>query len=168
MTETATTTATFVAEYSYEATTLDYLSPRWYQFETEEPFASLAEAEAFVAAKQAERVEAGNFEPLAMRAREVPPPVETDWDAVDAMWSQRYWADRAASSRAAEANEQALRAEFAKGTKVKVVKGRKVPVGTEGEVFWVGEGKWGWRVGFTGTDGETYWTALTNVEAVAA
>lgn len=62
----------------------------------------------------------------------------------------------------------------AKGKRVKVVKGRKVPKGTEGTVFWMGKGraysysqaKWGVpdRVGFKGDDGVTYWTAASNLE----
>lgn len=90
--------------------------------------------------------------------------IVTDYDAIDAMWSQRYWADRAASSRAAEENENALYA--MKGQQVKVVKGRKVPIGTTGEVFWVGEGQYGWRLGFLDAEGITHWIAVSNVEAV--
>ena len=58
--------------------------------------------------------------------------------------------------------------EIQPGTHVKVVKGRKVPVGTTGKVFWVGEGRHGERVGFNDGEGERYFTALTNVVAVAA
>lgn len=54
----------------------------------------------------------------------------------------------------------------AKGAPVKVVKGRKVPVGTTGECFWIGEGTWGTRVGLRDEAGETHWTAITNVERI--
>lgn len=69
-----------------------------------------------------------------------------------------------------------------KGKTVVVVKGRKVPKGTTGEVFWVGPGKnfgpvpryrGGWsvkpdlRIGFNAA-GVTHWTAATNVEVVNA
>ena len=64
----------------------------------------------------------------------------------------------------------------AKGKFVRVVKGRKVPKGTEGEVFWVGPGKaysyyaakYGVpdRVGFKTADGTTYWTAASNLEVL--
>lgn len=52
------------------------------------------------------------------------------------------------------------------GKHVRVVKGRKVPRGTEGRVFWFGF-KWGHeRVGFKDAAGETFWTAATNVEVI--
>lgn len=50
-----------------------------------------------------------------------------------------------------------------KGQTVTVVKGRKVPLGTVGIVFWVGENNWGTQVGFK-SNGETYFTAITNLE----
>ncbi len=49
-----------------------------------------------------------------------------------------------------------------KGSRVEVFKGRKVPVGTTGEVFWVGAGTYGTRVGLKGDDGDTYWLASDN------
>ena len=56
-----------------------------------------------------------------------------------------------------------------RGTRVVVARGRKVPKGTAGEVFWVGSTRWGWRVGFTpdgvendGNNGT--FTALSNVD----
>lgn len=86
-------------------------------------------------------------------------------DDVDAFWSQQYWAGRA---RHYEAVEAARREMFAmKGQQVVVVKGRKVPVGTTGECFWVGEGKYGARVGFKDAEGEVFWTAYANVATVA-
>lgn len=47
---------------------------------------------------------------------------------------------------------------------MEVVKGRKVPIGTVGTVFWVGEGGFDGdrRLGIEGDDGETYWTAASN------
>lgn len=53
-----------------------------------------------------------------------------------------------------------------KGDKVRVVRGRKVPLGTEGVVIWVGEGHWGTRLGVKDAGGEVHWTAATNVELV--
>lgn len=58
---------------------------------------------------------------------------------------------------------------------VRVIKGRKVPVGTEGVVFWVGAVNyskycnwWSWefRVGFKDDSGEVYFTNEENVELV--
>lgn len=61
--------------------------------------------------------------------------------------------------------------------RVKVVKGRKVPRGTEGIVFWMGSycnspygDPWGiyttYRCGLKDDNGEVYWTSLNNVELV--
>ena len=52
-----------------------------------------------------------------------------------------------------------------KGDKITVVRGVKVPKGTTGVAFWVGETKYGLRVGFKNdANGETLWTAMGNVE----
>jgi hypothetical protein len=53
-----------------------------------------------------------------------------------------------------------------KGALVKVFKGRKVPVGTTGACIWIGETKFGTRVGIKTASGEVYWTAASNVEAL--
>jgi hypothetical protein len=47
---------------------------------------------------------------------------------------------------------------FDKGDRAAIVNGNK-PLGTRGEVFWVGENKYGpgWRFGMKGDDGRTYW-----------
>ncbi len=47
---------------------------------------------------------------------------------------------------------------------VRVVKGRKVPVGTVGVLTWVGEGDYGLRVGLRDVHGTVHWTAASNVE----
>jgi len=65
------------------------------------------------------------------------------------------------------AREKAVR-NVEKNSTVKVVAGRKVPLGTTGKVIWKGKGAYGWRVGLKpdpNTD-EVVWTALTNVNAV--
>ena len=56
--------------------------------------------------------------------------------------------------------------EVTKGATVEVYKGRKVPVGTVGKVFWLGAGRYGWRVGLNDETGTTHWTALDNVKVV--
>lgn len=86
----------------------------------------------------------------------------TNYEEIDAQFNAQYWAGRAAESRRIEAAIAEMRA--LKGQTVKVVKGRKVPVGTIGDVFWVGEGKYGWRVGFEDHEGTTHWTDVSNVE----
>jgi len=61
-----------------------------------------------------------------------------------------------------------MEVEVEKGMTVEVYKGRKVPKGTVGKVFWMGAGQYGWRVGINDEMGDTHWTALTNVRAIAA
>lgn len=53
-----------------------------------------------------------------------------------------------------------------KGGTVKVVRGRKVPLGTTGKVIWKGESRFGWRVGIKDATDTVHWTALGNVTAV--
>jgi hypothetical protein len=50
---------------------------------------------------------------------------------------------------------------------VRVVKGRKVPKGTEGEVFWIGFTKFGRSVGIRLLDGTKVFTSFENVKAVS-
>lgn len=57
--------------------------------------------------------------------------------------------------------------ELARGKRIRVTRGRKVPIGTEGVVFWHGASAYGDRVGFNDDQGETFWTAATNVEVLA-
>lgn len=49
---------------------------------------------------------------------------------------------------------------------VKVVRGRKVPRGTVGEVFWMGDSGYGMSVGLRLLDGSKVFTAQNNVEVV--
>ena len=155
-----TNQATWSVEHSWEATTMDYMNPLWYS--TQEGFETEAEAEAFETERRAAASATGQM--IAYRVRRVPSAAERD-EFLEAEFAANasYWSDRA---RAAEREEQARQRLFAlKGQTVTVVKGRKVPVGTTGEVFWVGEGKYGWRVGIKDAEGEVHWTAVTNVEA---
>lgn len=64
----------------------------------------------------------------------------------------------------AEAAEEARR--IAKGKRVRVVSGKKVPIGTEGEVFWMGDSKFGTRVGIDAPALGRVFTALHNVEVI--
>lgn len=50
-----------------------------------------------------------------------------------------------------------------KGKKVRVFKGRKVPIGTVGECFWIGNSKYGQRLGMK-VAGETVWVDADNCE----
>lgn len=49
------------------------------------------------------------------------------------------------------------------GRSIKVVKGRKVPIGTVGNCFWSKYTKYGLRVGLMTADGTKYFTAASNV-----
>ena len=81
-----------------------------------------------------------------------------------------YWSDRARAAERQEEAFQEMRRLYGKGAQVKVVKGRKVPLDTEGEVFWLGASAYGreMRVGFKTVTGETHYTALDNVESIKA
>jgi hypothetical protein len=52
------------------------------------------------------------------------------------------------------------------GAPARVVKGRKVPKGTEGVIFWMGSGNYGPRVGLKDAQGTAHWTAESNVVRV--
>jgi len=59
-----------------------------------------------------------------------------------------------------------------RGSTVTVVRGRKVPLGVTGKVFWIGESQWGIKVGMNLTDRkdergrnlDVVWIAIGNVE----
>jgi hypothetical protein len=58
-----------------------------------------------------------------------------------------------------------------KGDTARVVKGRKVAIGTTGEIIWTGERSYSYgpatlRVGIKDADGNVHWTAASNVEVV--
>lgn len=52
------------------------------------------------------------------------------------------------------------------GKPIRVIRGRKVAIGTTGEVFWRGESQYGERVGIRLADGSKVFTAITNVEVI--
>lgn len=86
---------------------------------------------------------------------------------------EAWKANEAAKAAKAEAARQAALVAWEakqprRGRTIKVVKGRKVPKGIVGVCIWIGDGYYGKRVGIKTDDGEVYWTAATNVEAVAA
>jgi hypothetical protein len=80
------------------------------------------------------------------------------------------WQAHQAAAEEAYRKELAIReaARPAKGKTLKVVRGRKVAVGTVGTCFWIGESRWGVRVGIKDATETVHWTAVTNVEVVAA
>lgn len=84
----------------------------------------------------------------------------------DVMEAYNAWTNRRiAQSRKAEAERLARTPD--KGKTIRVVRGRKVPVGTEGLCFWIGPSQFGVRVGIE-SDGAKYFTAIQNVEVVRA
>lgn len=52
------------------------------------------------------------------------------------------------------------------GKRVRVIRGRKLPIGTEGEIFWRGNSGYGESVGLRLADNSRVFTALTNVEVI--
>jgi hypothetical protein len=89
----------------------------------------------------------------------------TDYEDIDAAWNRSYWSGQAEQARRWEEAEKRIRS--IKGKEIEVVKGRKIPLGTRGTVFWVGESKYGgYRVGFTDAEGNEYWTDYNNVDEV--
>lgn len=107
-----------------------------------------------------------------------PAEVDATADTIAAAnaWLLKTAADRRKASwdaRVAKAVDAAHKP--AKGKTVTVVKGRKVPKGTTGEVIWVGAGKaYGYydrpsdRLGVKDAAGTVHWTAASNVEVVNA
>ena len=83
-------------------------------------------------------------------------------EEIDSMWNANFWRGQAEQARQVEEGRKRLWAW--KGQEVTVVKGRKIPKGTTGIVFYSGEGQWGWRIGFRTADGQELWTNLSNVE----
>lgn len=51
-----------------------------------------------------------------------------------------------------------------KGMQARVFKGRKAPIGTVGEIIWLGEGNYGPRVGVKEANGTIHWIPAANIE----
>lgn len=68
----------------------------------------------------------------------------------------------------AAADRRMIEADVRKGSWVRVVRGRKVPVGTEGWCIWMGESDYGTRVGVKDRAGVVHWTACANVAVYPA
>lgn len=62
--------------------------------------------------------------------------------------------------------EEREKTEVRKDKRIRVISGRAITPGTEGTAFWVGQTKYGQRVGFTSDAGETLWTNLVNVRVI--
>jgi len=90
----------------------------------------------------------------------------------EALAAASQWkARREEEKREAERRERARREEerakvVAKGKRVIVARGRKVPKGIEGVVFWLGLGKWGHRAGIKTKAGDVHWIAAANLDVV--
>lgn len=68
---------------------------------------------------------------------------------------------------AEHAHREAKRLEVAEGKAVRVVKGRKVPVGIEGTVFWCRPDAYGGRrAGIKTSAGEVHWTSAANLAVI--
>jgi len=83
----------------------------------------------------------------------------------------KYQAWEAEAERKYQAAQAEKRAKTpARGKTLKVVKGRKVPIGTVGVCIWTGAARYGYkvteRVGIKDASGNVHWTAMSNVEVV--
>lgn len=161
------------AQFSYEATTLDYLSPAWHDFKGDDgqplTFDTEAEAEEFAKARQASSREGGGLGYVTCtRAKRARPETGFSDPFLEAEFAanRQYWAGRAEEARRVEANTPK------RGRTVEVVRGRPkwkdsgepVPHGTTGYVAWTGESQWGLRVGVK-VEGnpDIFFTAASNV-----
>lgn len=84
--------------------------------------------------------------------------------AVKAAQEKAY---REAEARRAAERAEAERKAPRKGRTLRVVRGRKVPIGTQGVCFWIGDSRWGQRVGIkVAGSTDPIWVDARNVEAV--
>lgn len=83
-------------------------------------------------------------------------------------WNMAHHCDPAMVELVAKEKAAAIASgEIVKDAHVVVVKGRKVPKGTTGRVFWTGTDAYDKpKVGFKDADGTTHWTAASNVQVV--
>lgn len=95
---------------------------------------------------------------LSAATVDAPPEILAKWAESVALDT----AERHARWMAMAAEKRLLTLE--RGRPVRVVRGRKVPIGTTGEIIWIGAGHWGTRVGLKDAAGTVHWTAATNVE----
>jgi len=79
---------------------------------------------------------------------------------------ERRRAEEIAVEAARREREREEAAAPRRGRTVRVVRGRKVPLGTTGTVGWYGETRYGIRVGIDTDKGERVWTDANNVEVV--
>jgi len=63
-------------------------------------------------------------------------------------------------------SREIARGEVISGATVKVIKGRKVPVGSIAKIFWIGDSDYGFSVGLILENGEKTFTALKNIETI--
>jgi len=84
-------------------------------------------------------------------------------------WNMAHTCDPAAVARyAAEKAAAIASGEVVKGARVVVVRGRKVPKGTTGVVFWTGLDAYDKpKIGLRDDAGTTHWTAASNVDVAA-
>lgn len=75
------------------------------------------------------------------------------------------WKDRMAQLARRRAEEEELKTPR-RGKEIKVVRGRKVPIGTTGRIFWIGSNAYGVSVGIQTTSGERHFTSIKNVEVI--
>jgi len=96
---------------------------------------------------------------------------EKSWWPVHECTPDPAWRDRAAAQEAERIERATAAGLIEKGVRVEVYKGRKVPVGTTGVVFWVADDEDGYgrvRAGFTTDSGDKVFVDSANLRVVAA
>ena len=98
---------------------------------------------------------------------DIDPKIQAAWDLkqAEAAEAARIAAERFGEEEAERLAEADLK-KISKGIRVVVVRGRKVPKGTQGVVIWEGPGDWGPRVGIKDGQGPPHWLDTSYVEAV--
>ena len=108
-------------------------------------------------------LDGGGCERAAEAVVDATPDVVAAHDA----WIAARAAEKAAAAEAKreqEAENRIRRVE--RGCWAVVARGRKVPKGTQGRVFWIGHSTYGWRAGLETEAGDTVWTALDNLDRI--
>jgi hypothetical protein len=107
------------------------------------------------------------FGELKHKEVDVPQDSYNNWYTLSEVTVDRDMADALNNEREIKRKkEQEKKLDYHKP--VKVVRGRKVPIGTEGEIFWMGQTKFGTSVGIRLIDDTRVFTSAKNVEVITA
>lgn len=102
-----------------------------------------------------------------LKSKEIDVPQESyqDWETRSEIYLDQPMVDILLQQRNEEKRrKEELRLDYHK--LVRVIKGRKLPIGTEGEIFWMGTTKYGPAIGLRLLDGSKVFTSPSNVKVV--